>query len=439
VSEHRFDGARIAQLLASLEQLAAGDLEHTAPVSEAHDELDAIAFGINVLVDELRFAGAHLRHAKEEAESANRAKTVFLRNVSHDLRTPLTAIVGLAQLLAEPILDDARRVDLVARVHSNARALVGLVDDLLDLAKVEAGRICFELHPASPLDAIESVVHDLELQASKKGLQLVVERGDGVPLEIATDERRLRQILTNVIGNAIEFTRAGRITVSLKRLDALLLAVDVRDTGMGIDPAQQGELFRLFHTAHPALSSEHGGSGLGLMLSRRLAQGLGGNLALLESTPGVGSTFRLILPIDVDGKQRDETAPSRPSSLPHRPLAGLRILLAEDQPDIRLAIAELLAFAGAITVQVEDGNAAVARILEEAFDAVLMDVRMPGTDGLAATRLLRQRGSRVPIIALTADAVKEHRAECLDAGYDDYVAKPIDYAQLVEVLLRNHG
>jgi signal transduction histidine kinase len=425
------DAARLQKLLESLEGMAGGDLSQAAPISGAHDELDAIGHGVNVLVGELRYAGENLNRAKEEAERANRAKTEFLRNVSHDIRTPITAILALSELLAQPDAEGERRIDLAKRVHSNANALIALVDDLLDLSKVEAGKLPFEIQPVRPADAVAEVIRNFEMQAAGQGVRLVLEPARDTPARIATDGRRLRQILTNVIGNALKFTERGQIVVRLMRIDEALVAIDVQDTGIGI--ANASALFQPFVQAD---AHSYGGTGLGLVLSRRLARGLGGDLTLLASQPGEGSSFRITLAIHPELLAGDEAkAPPRKPVAP-RPLAGFRILLAEDHEDIRLAINDLLVFGGAEVAQVGDGRSAADRALGEAFDAVLMDVRMPGLDGLSATRLLRQRGSKVPVIALTADAVKEHRAECLAAGYDDYLPKPVEYDQLVDTLLK---
>ncbi len=432
------DDVRVARLIESLEQLAGGDLGHAIAISPAHDMLDAIAFGINVLVGELRYAADDLRRARDEAQSANLAKTAFLRNVSHEIRTPLSAVLALTELLGQPDLDPARRDDLVQRIHSNARALHTLVDELLDLSRVEAGKLPFEIASMAPLEVATEVVHALDAGAQGRDVRCIVEAAADTPAQIYSDARRVRQILMNVIGNALKFTERGEIRVRLAPAGATSLSIDVSDTGIGLSAEQQRTLFVPFQQADPAIARTYGGSGLGLVLSKRFAQELGGDVLVAASVPGVGSTIRITLRTDLDGAERASTppAPPPPPRLPSRPLAGRRVLLAEDTADIRLALAELLEFAGATVVQAADGEEAVRAVLSGPFDAVLMDVRMPVLDGLQATRLLRERGSRVPIVALTADAMKEHRAECLAAGYDDYIAKPADYADLVETVLR---
>jgi len=242
----------------------------------------------------------------------------------------------------------------------------------------------------------------------------------------------IKVILMNVIGNALKFTERGEVRVRLCGDGAARLAIDVSDTGIGLTAEQRRGLFEPFQQADPGIARTYGGTGLGLVLSKRFAEALGGDLVVVASLPGVGSTFRITLRTDSEPVAQPAVASAGPAARPARPLAGVRVLLAEDNPDIRLALAELMELAGAEIVQAEDGREAVDQALSDAFDAVLMDVRMPGIDGLEATRMLRERGCRLPIVALTADAVKEHRAECLAAGYDDYLAKPVELPALVE-------
>jgi signal transduction histidine kinase len=430
------DDARVGRLLGSLERMAGGNLDETIAISPAHDNLDAIGFGINVLVGELRYVADDLRRARDEADSANRAKTTFLRNISHEIRTPLSAILALTQLLAEPELPAARHRDLVGRVQTNARALLALVDDLLDLSKVEAGKLPFAIAPMAPLEVVRDVVRSLDAEAQRRGLALVMEAAAEAPATINSDARRVRQILMNIVGNALKFTAQGSVCVRLFCDHEPRLCIDVIDSGIGLTAEQQRALFVPFQQVDPAIAHTYGGTGLGLVLSKRFAEGLGGDVVLVASAPGTGSTFRITLRSDLVPSERALEAASRAPRRAPRPLAGRRVLLAEDNPDIRLALADLLEFAGAQVVQAEGGDAAVREALAGPFDAVLMDVRMPDLDGLQATRILRARGCRLPIVALTADAMKEHRAECLAAGYDDYVAKPVEYPELIETVLR---
>ena len=295
-----FDDDRVQPLLESLERMAGGDLTHAIAISPKHDTIDAIGFGINVLVGELRYASDDLRRARDEAESANTAKTAFLRNVSHEIRTPLTAILALTELLGRPDVEAARSSDLVARIRSNADALLGLVDELLDLSKVEAGKLPFEIAPMSPLDVATDVVRTLEAGAQLKDVRFVVEAAADTPSRIHSDRRRLRQILMNVGGNALKFTERGEIRVRLAPAGATRLSIDVVDTGIGLSAEQQRALFMPFQQATPDIAHLYGGSGLGLMLSKRFAEALGGDVTIVASAPGVGSTLRITLRTDLE-------------------------------------------------------------------------------------------------------------------------------------------
>jgi signal transduction histidine kinase/CheY-like chemotaxis protein len=426
---------RVEELLAALEHMAGGDLDRRVPISTRHDEIDAIAHGVNVLVGELRYTSAGLQRAKHEAEEANRAKTAFLRNISHEIRTPLSAILGLAELLATTASSDERRRELQLRVLSNGRVLLALVDDLLDLAKVEAGRLQFERVAVAPLAIVAETVANLEIEANRKGLRLSVEAVGTLPDFISTDPKRLRQILTNLVGNAIKFTEHGTITVRVAcAAEGSRLVIEVADTGIGLTAEQSAGLFALFQQGDRSIALRFGGSGLGLALSRRIAEGLGGTLEIASTAPGVGTTFRIALPATTAVAPAPPTGDSRPSS--GRALAGIRLLLVDDNGDIRESIRELLEFAGAEVVEADGGLAAVTLAQTSRFDLVLMDVRMPDLDGLEATRRLRRAGARMPIVALTADAVEEHRHECLAAGYDERVTKPVELARLIEVVDR---
>jgi signal transduction histidine kinase/CheY-like chemotaxis protein len=436
------DDPRVKHLLETLERLAAGDLTQVVPISPLHDSLDAIGFGVNVLVDELRYSAEGLRSAKELAERDDRAKTLFVRNISHELRTPLTAILGLTQLLAVPEVDAARRIDLVARIHSNADALLALVDDLLDFSKIDAGKLPFEVAAIDPRELIAEVVRRFELQATGKGVRLAFEVAAGVPSVVFSDRRRVGQVLTNLIGNALKFTRRGSIDVRVSPAsdDPTRLWIDVADTGIGLTQAQQESLFSPFQQADPGIPRTYGGHGLGLMLSRMLAEALGGGLTVASSAPGLGSTFRMTLAVDLrPAGGAAVVSPPAGGVSDAGALAGLELLLAEDNPDIMIAVHDVLEVLGARVTQAVDGREAMAHIAASRFDVVLMDVRMPVLDGLAATRLLRERGCRLPIIALTADAMPEHRQECLDAGFDDYLKKPIDWDELIARVRRVCG
>lgn len=426
---------RVARLLEHIEAMASGELDAEIPLSSAHDELDALAFGINAIVGELRYANKELRRAKERAEAAVRARSTLLRNVSHELRTPIAAIVASSTVLARPDVDDARRRELAERIGRNARALLSLVEELLDLARAETGKLALTPQPFSLTALAADVARSFEQAAEARGLSVSVV-GDQSVTALA-DAARVRQILVNLVGNAIKFTDRGGVTLRVGAAREGMAAIEVSDTGRGLPEHTRASLFAPFHDGDVIPGSDSGGLGIGLALSHRLAQALGGELTLVESAPGRGTTFRLTL---VAAATRPPPAPqSTPVS--GRALDGVKVLLVDDNDDVREAIADLLALAGARVIQLSDGPAAleyVARARETGapIDAILMDVRMPDPDGLEVTRRLRAAGVATPIVALTADAAPEHRAECTAAGCDDYLNKPADLADLVAAIAR---
>jgi signal transduction histidine kinase len=434
------DAPRFERLLQRLEEMAAGDLTEPLPLSSNGDHLDALAFGINVLVGELRWSHAKarateakqaeaLRAAKKEAEDANRAKTDFLHNLSHELRTPLTAILVANDLLQASSPPPERARELLEGIRNNCRSLLGLIQGTLDLSAIEAGRLTVELQPTSPAELVADVIRGLEAQATAKGVAIGSTAAPGPA--IATDPRHLRQILVNVIGNAVKFTERGEVRVILRRPVGAHLVVEVIDTGIGVAAEHRGRLFQRFSQADATIGPRFGGTGLGLALSRRLATALGGDLSLVESRLGHGSTFRLTLPADA------APVPLEPTSLPNQPLSGLHILLAEDNADIREALGELLKLKGADITAAPNGQNAIERASARRFDVVLMDLRMPKLDGIAATRALRGQGYSGTIIALTALGASEDLADCVAAGCDGHVAKPVETATLIAEIHRH--
>jgi len=435
--ELRFAGDRVAALIDMLELVAAGDTKKRLPISPAHDELDAIAYGVNVLVGELGWAtarmieaqevrAAELRQAVSQAERANAAKDVFLRNVSHEIRTPIATMLGFANLLASSDLSMADRVDLLQRLHANGRAVLSLLSDLLDQARLKAERLELAPEPVHVVDLVNEVLVSVELESAATGLRLRVEAESATLDRLDTDRLRLRQILVNLVSNAVKFTEAGEVVVSVRTgqtSDGQSWTIDVTDTGIGIPLDRQPYLFTPFEQADASIVRIYGGTGLGLSLSRGLAERLGGTLVLLRSEAGVGSTFRLVLrPLSREAK----SGPQREAPLAistRRPAEGLRILLAEDHRDMRTTLTRLLEQAGASVDTACDGREAVAKVSSGVFDLVLMDLLMPHMDGYQATRTLRAQGYTVPIVALTADPTSTCRTDALDAGCDACVYK----------------
>ena len=439
---------RVETLLAQLERMAAGE-GTKLPISPAHDELDAIAFAINVLADELHWTNARIAdaerqrttelwRAKEQAERLSEAKSIFLRTASHEIRTPIAAILGIADQLGYSVLTEDDRL-LVARLRANSRALLSLVGNVLDLSRLDADKTSLTIEQVSPVDLASDVVKSVEPVARAKMLSIRIESEMAASVTIETDRVRLRQILANVITNAVKFTARGTIVVRIRvepHGPARQLIVDVTDSGAGIPEDRQQFLFEPFGQAHGSAARAHSGTGLGLALSSRLAERLGGSLVLLWSEPGRGSAFRLTLGTTAvrDARTSGPRVAFRDPEPAERVLEGVRILLADDHADLRTAIGRALERDGAVVGFARDGGEAVTRAKTGEFDIVLMDMLMPVMNGLQATRMLRAGGFRVPVIAVSADADPEMEAATLDAGCNAQMAKPFDPSDLTALI-----
>ncbi|HQU43017.1 MAG TPA: response regulator [Pirellulales bacterium] len=372
-----------------------------------------------------------LRMAKEAAEAANVAKSSFLGNMSHEPRTPMTAILGFTDLLldGEPNVSREEALEVIKR---NGKHLLKIIDDLLDISTIEAGHLTIERVPCSPAQLLVETHALMQVGGQAKGLSLTIECRDSLPQLVYADATRLRQILLNLIGNAIKFTESGEVRI-VAEYDASgqILHVEVSDTGIGMTEQEIAGLFRPFTQADGTTTRRFGGAGLGLSISKRLAVLLGGDVHV-RSSPGAGSTFRLSVPVQPIRAERSTPLP-RPESC--HLLAERRILLVEDSPDSQRLIAFVLAKCGAEVVTVENGQLAIDAVLAAkergvSYDLILMDMQMPVLDGYEATRRLRNRGQTEPIIALTAHAMKGDREKCFDAGCNDYLTKPVDVALL---------
>jgi signal transduction histidine kinase len=389
-------------------------------------------------------ANATLAIAKAQAvaaEEASRQKSRFVADISHELRTPLTAILGYAELLADESYPSSQRNEAHATILRNGRHLLEVVNDLLDVAKLEAGQLQIAVAPTDPVVVVEDVASLMRVRAHAKGLQLEVEFATPVPRSLATEALRLRQILVNLVGNAVKFTECGLVRVVVGHdVVAGRMTFAVVDQGVGMRPDQVGRLFADFGQVDEDNERRSVGTGLGLCLSRRLAVMLGGDIEV-RSELRRGSTFTLWLPAVAPAEQlwQPEAGPRAPrpgvvASPASGRLRGRRILLAEDGPDNQRLVSWLLAREGADVVVVGDGKQALdafAAAGSRPFDLVLMDMHMPEIDGYRATELLRERGAALPIVALTANAMTDDRQRCLRSGCSDYLSKPIDRQQLV--------
>ncbi|MBL9120484.1 MAG: response regulator [Phycisphaerae bacterium] len=445
---------RLARLHGEVQQIGvSGNIDSRVTVT-GHDELSHLATKVNSLLERVANSQAALASAKAAAERANRAKSEFLANMSHEVRTPLTSILGFSDLLAEQLGGDASAREGLETIRRNGRHLLAVINDILDLSKIEAGRMAVEPLPCSPLLLAREVVEFLHDRAEQKGLELSARLVGSVPSIIVSDPLRFRQILLNLAGNALKFTSSGGVHLQLAHdPQAEQLLVDVIDTGIGLTPEQADRLFVAFSQAEASTARLHGGTGLGLTISRKLAELLGGNVTLHATGP-TGSTFRVRIATgklpagtefisDADAIPHDPHGATPPTTLPNA-LDGLRILLAEDGPDNQRLISFVLRKAGATVDIVGDGQRAVeavlnARATARPFDLILMDIQMPLMDGFAAARALRTAHVTTPILALTAHAMEGDRIACIEAGCDEYASKPIDRIELIEACRRLSG
>ena len=399
---------------------------------------------------------AELALAKEHMEAATRAKSEFLANMSHEIRTPMTAILGFTENMLDPDMAGAERINALHTVRRNGEHLLQIINDILDISKIEAGRLEVERIRCSPIEVAAEVKALMHVCADAKGLSFNIEYLGTIPETIESDPTRLKQILVNLIGNAIKFTEVGGVRLITRFVDdpqQPYLQFDVFDTGIGMTEEHVRKLFQAFSQADTSTTRKFGGTGLGLSISKRLAEMIGGDVTV-ESKLGEGSMFRVTVSAGrLDGVKMLHDPTSATIVQPEDNMAakgetaGLdcRILLAEDGKDNQRLIVHVLKKAGADVTVVENGKLAVDAALagpnrkcenapEYPFDVILMDMQMPVMDGYEATALLRQEGYTGPIIALTAHAMASDRQKCIDAGCDDYATKPIDRKKLIETI-----
>lgn len=378
----------------------------------------------------------------EKAQQANKAKSIFLANMSHEIRTPLSAMLGFADLLAEKTQKEAESIEYLNTIVRNGRQLLHIVNEILDLSKIESDCMSIEEIQFCLDDTLSEVVSLLNLQAQEKGIYLHVEKCKKTfPKWIVSDPTRLRQILINVVGNAIKFTEKGEVKIKVcarpSEIDPSLMKVEfyIQDTGIGITPEQEKKLFQPFQQAEQSTSRKFGGTGLGLFLSKKMAHTLKGDLILFKCQASVGCTF--LLTIEVECPQHEQRTSSFQYSQSGRDpavnAAHIKVLVVDDSVDSRNLIARMVRNTGAHVETAENGAIAVHKALNSAFDLVLMDVQMPTLDGFEATRKLREQSYDKPIVAITAHAMKGDRERCLRSGFDEHIAKPIDKTMLLNV------
>ncbi|MEY8875032.1 MAG: response regulator [Leptothrix sp. (in: b-proteobacteria)] len=371
-----------------------------------------------------------LIRARKQAEAANVAKSAFLANMSHEIRTPLNAIAGMVTLLRKDGLSP-RQANRLGKIDTAGRHLLEIIDAILDLSKIEADRVELAREALDIPAIVANVALMLQERSTAKGLGLLVDVQAPAGTALG-DAPRLRQMLLNYASNAVKFSERGSVTLRVRvpseTAEQVVLRVEVEDTGIGIAPADMARLFNAFEQADNSTTRRHGGTGLGLALNKRLARLMGGD-AGADSTQGVGSTFWFEVRLSRQTQQQlIDSAAAAPSVTTTAQLPGRRILLVEDDPVNREVMHDLLQTLGLQIECAEDGLIAVEMARRDRFDAILMDLQMPNLGGLDATARIRAlpHCASVPIIALTANAFLEDRQECLDAGMDDFITKPVD-------------
>ncbi len=397
---------------------------------------------IDVDLSQLKRANEELVKAKDYAEKASRAKSEFLANISHEIRTPMNGVMGMIDLLLDSKLDEGQR-DYAETILESTQELIGLIDELLDISRIEAGEVRLTPEPFSPREAVEKVVLLFADRAGKKGVDLSVAIHPNVPEKMMGDASRIRQILINLVGNALKFTHDGHIQIRMqaeKVEDGWNLLTDVKDTGIGMPPELQGHIFEKFTQGDSSSKRKYGGAGLGLSITKQLVELMGGTISVSsEEGKGTSFDFNLRLPDLEPGEEPEEPKSATPEALPK---IKADILLVEDNlVNQKVAVAMLEKLGCRVSVA-PNGAQALKQIPDHKFDLIFMDCQMPILDGFETTRAIRQMVGAIrdiPIVAMTAHALKEDRQQCLDSGMDDYIAKPVDRNKLIAILRKYCG
>ncbi len=396
------------------------------------DQLDTIAGLIESLT-----------HSKNEAERANISKSQFLANMSHEIRTPIGAILGFSDLMKNPANTAEENQNYIVIVDRNSQQLLRLIDDILDLTKAEAGWMAIDPIEFSLGDMLTELTSITTFKAEEKGIAFRLTTATHLPDLVSIDNGRLRQVLNNVIGNALKFTAKGGVEL-IVAFENPVLRFTVVDTGIGITVEQECKLFKPFGQADVSTTRKFGGTGLGLVLSRRIAEALGGKLELVKSKDGAGSTFVIEIhcPLLPNAKLvgRDTIKHMINAAVGYSEdaaaLVGLKVLVVEDSPDNQILIRTYLEKEGAEVTIVSDGAQGVKSALTDEFDVILMDIQMPVLDGHEATRILRTAKYMKPIVALTAHAFKDEHQKCLESGFTEFLTKPVKRSVLIDLLSR---
>ncbi|WP_413584228.1 ATP-binding protein [Bdellovibrio sp. HCB274] len=411
----------LLELNHATKEIGQGNLGITVPV-HSKDELGQLAQSINKMSRDLDLNISQ----RLLAENANQVKTLFLANMSHEIRTPLGIILGMTDILKDPQVSSVEKLKYLEVMENTGHNLSRLINDILDITKVESGHIDVELAAVPLAPFVDELRSMMQVKAVKSNVSLNFTVSDHLQqMEIQTDRNRLKQILVNLINNALKFTEGGTVQLSVDSVGSELV-FDVKDTGIGIPTDQQDRLFQNFFQVDASSTRQYEGTGLGLVLSRKLAHSLGGDVVLKNSVPGKGSTFRLSIPRQGLVKTQVVAKPEvKKLADAELDLRGIKVLVTDDSEDNQVLIMHYLKKKGVQCDSALDGEEAVAKVAETHYDVILMDMQMPRMDGYTATRVLREGGYSGAIVALTAHAMKEDRERCLSVGCNDYLTKPI--------------
>jgi CheY-like chemotaxis protein len=379
-----------------------------------------------------------LKQAKDRAEEMSQAKGEFLANMSHEIRTPMNGVIGTLQLLSDTELGPAQQ-EYVTTAHKSAHSLLTILNDILDLSKIEAGKLNIELIPLDLREIVSELVTLHAMTAEEKVIQLYADIDEQLPQVLIGDPTRIRQILANLISNALKFTEKGHVLIRIRVLSRegnnADIRMEVEDTGVGIQEEVIGKLFNEFTQADGSTTRKYGGTGLGLAIVKQLVEMMRGQFGV-ESVPGKGSTFWFEVPLEISTEQSLRQSPDQELELKSE-LSG-HVLLVEDNPINQMVAQKMLEKIGVESTLAADGQEALNMLEQGKFDAVLMDCQMPVMDGFEAARRIREQSllSGLPVIAMTANVMEGDREKCLEAGMNDYIGKPVVQADLKKTLAR---
>nr|BFD62862.1 hypothetical protein BdHM001_15430 [Bdellovibrio sp. HM001] len=407
------------------------------PIYDVNDQIEGLVLAINNVTDRV-MAERALQSAKVAAENANHAKSAFLANMSHEIRTPLGVILGFSEIIGTQDLEPEEREKYSEIIHRNGLSLTRIIDDILDLSKIEAGKFEIDMAPVRLKKLVQEVLTMFLDHASRKNIYLNFDLAEIADLVVVSDAVRIRQVLVNLIGNAIKFTSEGSVKI-LGRVESVnatrkKVVFVIEDTGIGMTQEQADRLFQPFTQADITSTRRFGGTGLGLALSRNLAHALGGDVRIVRCEPQKGSVFEFTF----QGEDANAVVPrgivETSAVIKQSPFAGIKVLAVDDSSDNREFIKRILSHSGLEVYEAESGEEALQQSLKQHYDLVLLDIQMPGLDGYGTLSELRRSGFQGPIIALTAHAMKEDKERTFAAGFADHLTKPIDSKTLLRAI-----